>query len=67
MKRFPRDCTKKCEHYSEYDLSVDDYVGRCELLHQECDLCEEDWSFTACPLPEDEKPVKTELPNFGGD
>lgn len=48
--RFPKDCYKGCPNYSEYDLSVDDLVCYCSLLKQQCDMCDEDLSFTLCPI-----------------
>jgi hypothetical protein len=50
MKRFPKDCNIHCEHYYDFDMSVDDIVAGCRLLGQQCDLCDEDFSYTLCPL-----------------
>lgn len=40
VTRFPIDCNSDCEHYSEYDLSIDDIVCCCSLLGVEIDLCD---------------------------
>ena len=48
--RFPKDCDKNCSHYSQYDMSIDDYVATCGLLKMECDLCDQEFNFTLCPL-----------------
>lgn len=48
-KRFPKDCTTDCPHYSQWDLSIDDLVGACDLLEISCDLCDEDYCFYLCP------------------
>lgn len=59
MKRFPKDCTYTCEHYSEYDLSIDDLVGCCSLLKSKCDLCDEDFCFLLCPLEESKNEINS--------
>lgn len=51
--RFPKDCwDKKCPHFKSWDMSIDDYRCRCNLLKIECDACDEDFVFHLCPLPE---------------
>ena len=49
-RRFPKDCFRWCPYYDEYDLSVDDLVCHCALLGRQCDMCDEDLSFTPCPI-----------------
>ena len=54
MSRFPKDCwDKKCEHFHVWDMSVDDLCCACDLLHTECDACDEDFCFLRCPLAEE--------------
>jgi predicted transcriptional regulator len=53
MRRFPKDCDINCEHYSQYDMSVDDYVATCDKIGISCDLCEGDYCFYLCPLTKD--------------
>lgn len=51
--RFPKDCWKKnCPHFKSWDMSIDDYRCRCNLLKIECDACDEAFVFHLCPLPE---------------
>ena len=38
-KGFPFDC-KGCEHFKARDMSVDDYVLRCDVLDEEVDECD---------------------------
>ena len=57
--RFPRDCwTKKCPHFTFWDLSVDDLTCHCDLLKCQIDACDEDFVFRPCPL-EDKKDDKS--------
>jgi hypothetical protein len=52
--RFPKDCWgKKCKHFKVWDMSVDDLCCKCELLGESCDACDEDYSFSKCPLVEE--------------
>ena len=53
MRRFPKDCDINCEHYSQYDMSVDDYVATCDKIGVSCDLCDEDYCFYLCPITKD--------------
>ena len=54
MSRFPKDCwDKNCEHFHVTDMSVDDLLCACDVLHEECDACDEDFSFARCPLAEE--------------
>lgn len=49
--RFPKDCwNKKCKHFHCYDLSIDDWVGQCDLLKIQCDMCNQDFCYFLCPL-----------------
>lgn len=51
MSRFPKDCwNKECQHFHVTDMSVDDLLCACDLLQEECDACDEDFSFLRCPL-----------------
>lgn len=51
---FPKDCWgKQCPHFHVWDMSVDDLCCCCDLLGEECDACEEDFSYFRCPLEED--------------
>lgn len=48
--RFPKDCWgKKCPHFHIRDLSIDDFVCKCDLLKISIDACDEDFSFYLCP------------------
>lgn len=50
MERFPKDCWEKnCPHFHVWDMSVDDLCCACDLLHRQCDVCDEDYSLLLCP------------------
>lgn len=56
--RFPKDCwTKKCQHFHVVDLNIDDLSCTCDLLKQQCDACDEDFSFVLCPLPKNRQRI----------
>lgn len=46
MNRFPKDCWEKnCPHFHTVDMSIDDLLCRCDLLNEECDACDGNFSF----------------------
>ena len=50
-KRFPKDCWgERCPHFHVVDMSIDDLFCSCDLLNESCDACDEDSSFTQCPI-----------------
>ena len=52
--RFPKDCwMKQCPHFHVRDLSIDDLTCTCDLLNEQCDACDEDFSFFLCPINDD--------------
>ena len=55
VDRFPKDCwNKKCPHFHTVDMSIDDLVCACDVLHMECDAVDEDYCFLLCPLPKED-------------
>lgn len=53
-KRFPNDCPRDCPYLRVWDMSVDDLTCVCDLLNAQIDLCDSDFKFMYCPLPEEE-------------
>lgn len=49
-KRFPNDCTRECEHYVTWDMSVDDWTNVCLLLKMQVDDSDMDYINFPCPL-----------------
>lgn len=51
MNRFPKDCwDKNCPHFHTVDMSIDDLLCTCDILHASCDACDEDFCFLLCPV-----------------
>lgn len=53
-KRFPKDCWgKNCPHFRVWDMRIDDLCCHCDLLRESCDACDEDFSYSLCPISHD--------------
>ena len=47
---FPRDCPRDCPHFRAWDMSIDDWTCRCDLLNVQIDECDMDYQRVRCPL-----------------
>lgn len=54
-KKFPQDCTTKCQHFHTWDMSVDDWTCVCDKLGVQIDDCDSDFQWMYCPLSEDDE------------
>lgn len=55
-RRFPKDCWGSgCLYFRVWDMSIDDLCCHCDILGESCDACEEDFSFSICPKPQENR------------
>ena len=55
MIKFPIDCPLDCTHMKEWDMSIDDWTYKCDILKIQIDGCD---TFFKSSLPN--CPIETE-------
>lgn len=62
---FPRDCPHDCPHFRAWDMSIDDWTCRCDLLNVQIDECDMDYQRVRCPLDDASDRLGKICANYG--